>query len=257
MGPAPITSSAFQVKGRPNSQVSNNTFVVAPYFSQPSKSFIDSVEIVLSSSVPNTTTEFRMDGKDWSVYKTPFSIVQKTTIQARNIDKFGNKSAIVEAEYIPAKTDWTVNLFSKYNSQYTAGGPQGLVDGIRGDKNWRLGGWQGYQGQDFETIIDLGKEQKISEISAGFCQDVRSWIWMPTEVYFYTSKDGKKFKLAGKKTHQIGNDDYELTVSDLTLSTNTKARYLKIVARNFGTIPEWHLGAGGEAFIFVDEIWIK
>jgi predicted alpha-1,2-mannosidase len=257
MGSSPITHTATQIKGRPTILVPNTTFVVAPYFNEPTKSFVDSVEIVLRSAIPNTTIEYRVDGKDWMPYTQPFSIYQKTNVQARNTDKSGNTSAIIEAEYIPAKTDWKVELNCKYNSQYTAGGPQGLVDGIRGEKNWRLGGWQGYQGQDFETIIDLGKSQKITEIGAGFCQDVRSWIWMPTEVYFYTSKDGKKFKLAGKKTHQIGNDDYELSVNNLIQSVNTQARYIKVVARNFGTIPTWHLGAGGEAFIFIDEIWIK
>ena len=63
--------------------------------------------------------------------------------------------------------------------------------------------------------------------------------------------------------------DYEMQVIDLgwkactTGDTNTqccntpKARYIKVFAKNFGTIPEWHLGAGGEGFIFIDEIDIK
>jgi hypothetical protein len=29
---------------------------------------------------------------------------------------------------------------------------------------------------------------------------------------------------------------------------------LKIVAEQFGPLPAWHPGAGGESFIFVDEI---
>ena len=36
-----------------------------------------------------------------------------------------------------------------------------------------------------------------------------------------------------------------------------KARYLKIVAKNFGKLPEWHQGKGGEAFIFVDELELR
>jgi hypothetical protein len=34
-------------------------------------------------------------------------------------------------------------------------------------------------------------------------------------------------------------------------------RYLRVKAKNFGVLPEWHQGAGGEAFIFIDEIWAK
>jgi hypothetical protein len=34
------------------------------------------------------------------------------------------------------------------------------------------------------------------------------------------------------------------------------ARYVKVRAKNFGKLPDWHMGAEGEAFIFVDEITV-
>ncbi len=37
----------------------------------------------------------------------------------------------------------------------------------------------------------------------------------------------------------------------------TKARYVRMRAFNFGKIPSWHPGAGGNPWIFVDEIIIK
>jgi outer membrane protein OmpA-like peptidoglycan-associated protein len=36
-----------------------------------------------------------------------------------------------------------------------------------------------------------------------------------------------------------------------------KARYVKVIAYNYGKLPEWHQGAGGDAFIFIDEIEIN
>jgi hypothetical protein len=36
-----------------------------------------------------------------------------------------------------------------------------------------------------------------------------------------------------------------------------QARYIKIKATNFGKLPEWHQGFGGDAYIFVDEIEVK
>jgi len=35
---------------------------------------------------------------------------------------------------------------------------------------------------------------------------------------------------------------------------NLRGRYLKIIAQNIGVCPEWHPGAGGKAWVFVDEI---
>ena len=45
---------------------------------------------------------------------------------------------------------------------------------------------------------------------------------------------------------------------DFTLNMkNLKARYIKLKAENYGICPEWHLGAGGKTWVFVDEITIK
>jgi hypothetical protein len=33
--------------------------------------------------------------------------------------------------------NYTIIIKSKYNSQYTAGGIEGLIDGINGNENWR------------------------------------------------------------------------------------------------------------------------
>jgi len=30
-----------------------------------------------------------------------------------------------------------------------------------------------------------------------------------------------------------------------------------MVAKNFGNCPEWHLGAGGKSWIFIDEITVE
>jgi len=36
-----------------------------------------------------------------------------------------------------------------------------------------------------------------------------------------------------------------------------KTRYLKVDAKNVGKCPSWHKGAGGPAFVFVDEVVVN
>ena len=62
--------------------------------------------------------------------------------------------------------------------------------------------------------------------------------------------------------HKIENTidpkDYEISVKDFVIEKlNKECRYIKIKAKNFGTIPSWHEGAGGEGFIFIDEIFFE
>ena len=66
----------------------------------------------------------------------------------------GEKSLVAEAVFFKKPNDWTVKLFSTYNRQYTGGGDEGLIDGIRGTTNFASGEWQGYQPQDFVAVID-------------------------------------------------------------------------------------------------------
>jgi hypothetical protein len=42
-----------------------------------------------------------------------------------------------------------------------------------------------------------------------------------------------------------------------TFPDGTRARYVKVRAENAGPLPAWHPGAGGKAWIFVDEIAVR
>ena len=42
-----------------------------------------------------------------------------------------------------------------------------------------------------------------------------------------------------------------------TTFTPVPFRYIKVVAKNVGVCPPWHNGAGGEAWVFADEIIVK
>ena len=92
---------------------------------------------------------------------------------------------------------------------------------------------------------------------------------MPRYVEFFISDDGVNFKPLGRVENSIGEQDWKLQIQDLVLDL-TKAgetdtpgvplsgRYIKIFAKNYGTIPDegWHEGAGGEGFIFIDEVLV-
>jgi hypothetical protein len=46
-------------------------------------------------------------------------------------------------------------------------------------------------------------------------------------------------------------------VSEFGLKVKTTARYLRVKATNYGTIPDWHPGKGGRAHIFIDELIVR
>ncbi|MFM9028448.1 MAG: FN3 associated domain-containing protein, partial [Bacteroidota bacterium] len=190
-------------------------------------------------------------------YSGPVLLNQTSEVRAVAV-RNGMKSSATSGKFhkLP-HPDWKISISSEYTPQYSAGGPDGIINGVRGDKEWRKGDWQGYQGQDFEAVIDMGSEKEIKKFTAGFLQDTRAWIIMPQEAVFLVSTDGKDFKEIGRVSHSIDARDMESQVHDLVKEVPPiKVRYVKVRAVNFGDLPPWHLGAGYPAYIFIDEIMI-
>ena len=67
--------------------------------------------------------------------------------------------------------------------------------------------------------------------------------------------DGVNWMDAGEKQTSVRPNDnnVQLWRPVMTLN-NVKAKFLRFSAENFGVLPEWHAGAGFDAFIFCDEI---
>lgn len=202
---------------------------------------------------------YKINDGPYSVYTKPVHLTASATISAfsRETLEGSSTSDTITATFIKKPNDYSIAIKSKYNPQYHAGGLGGLIDGIRGTTNWRKGDWQGYQAQDFEAVIDLREQTAVSEITAGFLQDSRSWILMPTHVEYYLSDDNQHFRLVQTVKNTIDPHD-ENRINDFKAAFSpVAARYVKVIAYNFGKLPEWHQGAGGDAFIFIDEISVN
>ncbi len=246
---------------RPITGIAENLIIPAPIIKSESKSFKAKQTLTLES-VQSGTIMYTVDGSEPSgkskIYSKPFTIENSCVVKARTYSDT-NSSEITNAHFFKAPNNYKITLNCKYNRQYTAGGDDGIIDGIYGTTNWRKGEWQGYQSQDFNCIIDMGISKTIKEITSNYLQDSRSWILFPTQVEYLISEDGKTFTSVKIVPNKVITDDYEVSLKKISFNPEKpiKARYIKLIAKNYGALPEGHLGVGGDAFIFIDEIEIK
>ena len=247
---APENVGERRPKDQPASEVSACRIVTNPAFEMEGDIFLGAMDVALSGE---GEIWYRIDGGAFRKYEAPFRVTKTCTMEAY-AERDGKRSFVTRTTVHAVKQDRDVSVQSHCSSQYTAGGPQALIDGRRGGLNWRTGGWQGYQDTDFDAIVDLRSVKKVSRICTGFCQDARSWIWMPQEVVYSVSSNGSDYAEVARIKTPVGQRDLEVQVWDCEAKVNRSARYVKVHATNIGTIPEWHPGAGSPGFIFVDEI---
>jgi len=266
MGPDPNHALAEKSKCNPLASAGGEKkrFVAAPVLQSSSLLFKNTAQISILENENGSCIYYTTDGTKPDAssekYKGSFKIENTTTVKAiaYNLADTSQKSGVTSGTFHKFPHWWTIDVKSNADPMYAEGGDETLIDGIHGDVNWRKGNWLGYQGQDFEAVVDLGAMREITKVGAGFLQDSRSWIMMPREVDFFLSSDGKKFKHLVTIDHNVSDTDEQVQVKELSSAIKRqKARYVKIHAVNYGKMPAVNSGPRGNAYIFIDEIDVR
>ena len=173
------------------------------------------------------------------------------------------RSQTVRHVEVKTSTDKHVTYLTQPAPQYIENGPEGMVDRIYGTTNYRIGGWQGWQG-DLVAVVELDQEQKVSIVGVNCLENMRSWIFYPKSVKIEYSADGKNWQpygtlgelveAPGEKSAQQRQE--ESTTHLFAVKKSVRAKYFKITAENYGKLPDWHISAGEQAWLFADELVI-
>ena len=248
-----------KVGNEPITEITEHIILASPYIEKGDITFRGSTEIVLNTSEGNATIYFALNNDNFKVYEKPFTINDDTQVKLYS-KKENLKSPVLTTPFFRIDPNLSITLESEFANQYSAGGNDALIDGIRSTKNYRTGSWQGYNDTDVIAIVDLGSQKTISSVKVNFLQDQGAWIFYPTEVQCFVSKDNKNFKAlpAQKIDASKRNSDLEIKTIEFEIAKNNY-KYVKIIAKKLGKVPEWHKGYpyDGRGWVFVDEISIK
>ncbi len=243
----------------PKTEIIEHLITTAPYISEGEIAFKNETLVSLANSNKTAVIYYSINSDDFMEYSSPISISEEIELKTFS-ELNGIKSDTLYTRFYKINPNISIQLETEYANQYNAGGNNALIDGIRGSRDFRTGAWQGYQDTDVVAIIDLGSIQAFETIEVSFLQDQRSWIFYPTEVECYVAP-GKTFykNLPAQKIEaEIPSSETEIKTLRFKMG-GYGARYIKIVAKNLGDLPEWHLGAPhqGKAWVFIDEITVK
>jgi hexosaminidase len=160
----------------------------------------------------------------------------------------------LQVDFKPTKsTGATVALVNPPQPKYPGqSGAFSLVNGVYSNRGLSYPDWLGWIGDDLEATIDLGKTQSIDSVRMHTLNQNGSWIYLPQYVEVFASNDGKNFTSIGKSSAFFPDT---LTMGWITVPVQKKSgQYIKVLAKNYGAIPDGQPGGGNKAWLFADEI---
>jgi|WetSurMetagenome_2_1015567.scaffolds.fasta_scaffold01472_8 hexosaminidase len=228
-------------------------------YNESDKSFVLNLESGQNNIELRYTTDKSMPDHKSELNIKPLTISESKTV---TISAFLNSQQVGNTKTLSFNFHKALNAYitvkNMYHERYRANGEKSLIDGIRGTDNFKDGNWQGFEGVDFEATIDLGTEQTINKVIPRFYLNSNSWIFLPEEVDISISTDGKNYSESKTILNDIPQKNSEIILKDFTANfLNTKARLIKVVGKNIKVCPDWHPGAGGKAWLFIDEIVVE
>lgn len=260
MGAEPNRLFAAAKDARPMRRISTSQIAINPSINAKDRIFETEIDVHLSSPQVDAHIYFTTDGSEPNEsskrYESPIKLTSSSKLQAIAYAN-GSKSKVVSAEFFKVDRERKIIINKPYASQYAAGGDLALIDLIKGSEEFTTGDWQGYR-EDLDIVIDLGKKTSIKKLRLGCNQNIRSWIWFPTEVEFAVSNNQNgKYKVVATLNNDFPDDKEGAFIKHFEAALNEKARYVRVRAKQYGVCPDWHLGAGGKTWIFVDELEIN
>ena len=200
-----------------------------------------------------------MPDTSWLHYSSPIAVDRDVVITARAYNPTTGYSFPVVHALTRFSADKKLSYVIKPDPQYYENGEEGLVDRLHGLQNYRVGGWQGWAG-DMEVIVDLLKVKPIHKVSVSCLEDTRSWVFFPKAVEVSFSDDGNSFtKPVVTPTNYVPVADPagNKSLRSFDAKVSATARYVKVKVQNFGKMPSWHLSAGEQAWLFIDEVEVE
>lgn len=221
------------------------------------------VEVALG--LPGVAIHTTLDGTDPTSsdprVEGPIALTETATLRARAFHPDWAPSDVVTREFVRVRgAPRGVDLVTPPADAYPGRGAETLRDLRGGGTDFGDGSWLGYREDDLLAVLDLGRPSPLGEIVVSTLAINSSWIFLPGAIEVETSSDGRTFERAAtreypspKRPESDGHRFLRLSLATGRGAAPT-ARYLRVLVRRRGPMPEWHAAPGAPAWLFVDAI---
>ncbi|MXV49694.1 family 20 glycosylhydrolase [Pedobacter sp. HMF7647] len=214
--------------------------------------------VKLQSTSPNAEIHYTLDGSEpaieSAIYQIPVKIAESCILKASLFEGGLKVQRAYQRQFVIHKaTGKPVKLKYEASGNFNPGNTLALTNGVSGTNRYNDSQWYGFSGSDFEAVVDLGTIQPVTLVGTNILKYHWQKMWEPSELVFYLSQDGKDYKPVYRQKEFPVNGINKIR----STIPATEARFVKVRAVNKGIIPEGEYGAGGKAWLLVDELIVN
>ena len=236
-----------------------------PFLTDQNYRFAEEKIIGLTSKNENAIIYYTLDGSDPNesspVYKAPFEVKETCELKALAIQKGIKPSHIyrqklVKSAFADLPYGYPKISFEETPSRGEEDGSQ-LIDMIYGSETFSDRKWTGLNQKNLVMIFDLGEEREISQVNLNTLTSTLKWRFPPKQISIETGISKSDLNpIAQRSYDKLIGEKKEINHHQFNFA-NHDVRYIRIRVNNYGTLPDWHQGAGKLPWIFVDEVNIN
>lgn len=217
---------------------------------------------VFLSTIDGAPIHYTLDGTEPNanspLFKDVLKIKENKVLKAVVVRPEGSSRVMEEEISFSLSSMKPITMVQPINKQYYFEGASTLIDGLKGNGNYKTGRWIAFYKNDLEAIIDMKGEAEISKVSLSTCVEKGDWVFDARSFTVLVSNDGKTFTKVAHEDYPVMKESDRNGIYNHELSFNkVKTSFVKVLAKPEYKMPNWHGGKGSPAFMFVDEITIN
>lgn len=218
---------------------------------------IQELEFGLEGAVIRYTLDGTRPSPESPRYTGPIPVENTCVLKARTFHPGYIPSEALTIHYFKAAQlpeIRQISLKPDPDPAYPGRNAEGLVDGVKGTRNFKSGDWMGFPGHDAEIRVSFAREASLRRITISLLADPGAWIFPPQEIGAYTLENGHELVQLAVQTFESPGPDLEAGFRYITLEGPFKGQQFLISIRQMDQIPDWHQGKGTAPWLFIDEI---
>ena len=217
---------------------------------------------VTFKTIDNCPVYYTLDGTEPTAqsakYEGALKLKESCVIKAKGIRANGETRIFTEEVKIHKASFKPITMLQPINPSYAFEGAGVLLDGLKGNFNYKTGRWIAFYRNDMEAIIDMKQPTEISSVGISVLVEKGDWVFGPRKFSVAISEDGKNFKEIAKEEYPFMTLDNPNKIYDHTLTFEpVKTQYIKVFVQPEHKLPNWHGGKGLPAYVFIDEITVN